>query len=145
MALQPFVGPWSLLQFSNLFDIDGWTPWTGDQAIARPLSTHRTAQTYKISYTDIHSLSGIGTHDPSIRATEDSSCLSAATMIGTCLYKFIKKSDRNAVPWHFRTMTATNAILILECFEVLCFCSLPEWWNHKLLVTGHSNSGSEHL
>jgi hypothetical protein len=38
MALQPFVGPWSLFQFFNLY-IAGRTPWTGDQPVARPLPT----------------------------------------------------------------------------------------------------------
>jgi hypothetical protein len=45
MALQPFVGPWPLLQFRKLFYTDGRTPWTGDQPVARPLPTHRTTQT----------------------------------------------------------------------------------------------------
>jgi hypothetical protein len=45
MALQPFVGPWPLRQFRNLFYTDGRTPWTGDQPVARPLPTHRTTQT----------------------------------------------------------------------------------------------------
>jgi hypothetical protein len=39
MALQPFVGAWSLLQFRNLFYTDGRTPWTSDQPVARPLPT----------------------------------------------------------------------------------------------------------
>jgi hypothetical protein len=43
MALQPFVGPWPLLQFRNLFFYtDGGTPWTGDQPVVRPLPTHGT-------------------------------------------------------------------------------------------------------
>jgi hypothetical protein len=38
-------GPWSLFfQFLNLYTV-GRTPWTGDQAVARLLSTHRTTQT----------------------------------------------------------------------------------------------------
>jgi hypothetical protein len=41
MALQPFVGPWPLLQFRNLFYTVGRTPWTEDQPVARPLPTHR--------------------------------------------------------------------------------------------------------
>jgi hypothetical protein len=45
MALQPFVGPWALLQYRNLFYTDGRTPWTSDQPVARPLPIHRTAQT----------------------------------------------------------------------------------------------------
>jgi hypothetical protein len=45
MALQPFVGPWPLLQFRNLFYTDSRTPWSSDQSVARPLPTHRTTQT----------------------------------------------------------------------------------------------------
>jgi hypothetical protein len=45
MALQPFVGPWPLLQFRNNFYTDGRAPWTSDQPVARPLPKHRTTQT----------------------------------------------------------------------------------------------------
>jgi hypothetical protein len=41
MALQPFIVPWSLLQFHNLFYTVGRNPWTGDQPVARPVPTHR--------------------------------------------------------------------------------------------------------
>jgi hypothetical protein len=44
-ALQPFVGPWPLPQFRNLFYTDGRTHWASDQPVARPLPTHRTTQT----------------------------------------------------------------------------------------------------
>jgi hypothetical protein len=47
----------------------------GDQPIARPLPTHRTTQTQNKRNTDIHALSGIRTHNLSIRVSEDSSCL----------------------------------------------------------------------
>jgi hypothetical protein len=47
----------------------GRTPWTGNQPVSRPLPTHRTTQT------DIHVSSGIRTHDPSVWAGEDGSCL----------------------------------------------------------------------
>jgi hypothetical protein len=46
----------------------GRTPWTGDQPVAGPLRTHRIN-------THIHALSGIRTHDPSVRVGEDGSCL----------------------------------------------------------------------
>jgi hypothetical protein len=37
---------------------------------------HTGQHKYRINaYTDIHALSGIRTHDPSVRASEDSSCL----------------------------------------------------------------------
>jgi hypothetical protein len=44
-GLQPFVGPWPLLQLRNNFYTDGRTPWPSDQPVARPLPTHRTTQT----------------------------------------------------------------------------------------------------
>jgi hypothetical protein len=31
LALQPFIGPWPLLQFRNHFYTDGGTPWMGEQ------------------------------------------------------------------------------------------------------------------
>jgi hypothetical protein len=68
-----FVGSWPLFQFLILY-IVGRTPGTGDQPVARPLPTPRTTQTQN-KHTDIHALSGIRTYDPSVRASEDSSCL----------------------------------------------------------------------
>jgi hypothetical protein len=79
MALQPFVGPWSLLQFRYLYYeyIDSRNPWTSDQPVARPLPKHRTTQTQNkyIHISNIHVLCGIRTHDPSFQAREDSTCL----------------------------------------------------------------------
>jgi hypothetical protein len=49
------------------------TPWIGDQPVARPLSTQDSA-TQK-TWTYIHALSEIRTHDPSVRADEDCTCL----------------------------------------------------------------------
>jgi hypothetical protein len=45
MALQPFLGPWPYISVSRSFYIDGRTPWTSDQPVARPLPIHRTTQT----------------------------------------------------------------------------------------------------
>jgi hypothetical protein len=79
MALQPFVGPWPLLQFRNRFYTDGRTTWTSDQTVARPLLKHRTIRTQnkRLHTPNIHTLSVIRTHDPSARASEGSSCLRA--------------------------------------------------------------------
>jgi hypothetical protein len=65
----PLLG---LCPFFHLLDLlhSRRTPWTGDQPFVRPLPTH-TEQTH----TDIHALSGIRTHDPSVGASEDRSCL----------------------------------------------------------------------
>jgi hypothetical protein len=43
MALQP-LWTWLFFQFLDHFT-DGRTPWTSDQPVARPLSTHRKTQT----------------------------------------------------------------------------------------------------
>jgi hypothetical protein len=43
MTLQPVVGPWPHFPFTNLYTV-GRTPSMGDQPVARPLPTHRTAQ-----------------------------------------------------------------------------------------------------
>jgi hypothetical protein len=53
MALQSF-GPWPLFQFLNLYTV-GRTPRTGDQPVAKPVSTHRTTQTQnKRTQTSMH-------------------------------------------------------------------------------------------
>jgi hypothetical protein len=68
VAVQPFVGPWPLIQFRNIFDTDGRTPWTSDQPVARPLPTHRRTQTQnKRTHTHVHASSRIRTYDPSVR------------------------------------------------------------------------------
>jgi hypothetical protein len=47
------------------------------QSVTRPLPKHRTTQTQnkRIHTSNIHALSRIRTHDPSVRASADSSCL----------------------------------------------------------------------
>jgi hypothetical protein len=48
-----------------------------DQHVVRPLPKHRTTQTQNkpIHTPNIHAPSGIRTHDPNIRASEDSTCI----------------------------------------------------------------------
>jgi hypothetical protein len=81
MALQLL---WALasFQFPDLFTV-GRTPWTSHQLVAKPLPKHRTTQAQnKHIYTpNIHALSGIRTHDNSIRASEDSSCLNRSATV----------------------------------------------------------------
>jgi hypothetical protein len=59
MALQPFDGPWPLFQFLN--------PIHSREDTLDEGSDRRN--------TNIYTLSGIRTHDPSVRASEDSSCI----------------------------------------------------------------------
>jgi hypothetical protein len=74
MALQPL---WALasFQFPDLFKISR-TPWTGDQpSPGLYFNTGQHKQNKNIYTPYIHALSGIRTHDHSVRASEDSSCL----------------------------------------------------------------------
>jgi hypothetical protein len=73
---QPIQGP-GLLFSSVSFSTDGRTPWTSVQLVARPLPKHRTTQTQNklINTQNIHALSEIRTHSPSVRASEYSSFL----------------------------------------------------------------------
>jgi hypothetical protein len=43
MALQPLIGLGRFFSFLILYTV-GRSPWTGDQPVARPLSTYRTTQ-----------------------------------------------------------------------------------------------------
>jgi hypothetical protein len=48
----------------------GRTYWTGDQAVARPLPTQGSTAQHRKRRTNVHTLSDIRTHDPSIQATK---------------------------------------------------------------------------
>jgi hypothetical protein len=74
-VLQSSVGPWPLFSFLILYTV-GRTPWMGNQPVIRPLPTYRRTQTHNKRNIDIHASSGIRIHDPSVRASEDNSCLS---------------------------------------------------------------------
>jgi hypothetical protein len=65
----PLLGLGRFFSFLNLNTV-GRTAWTGDQPVTRPLPTHRIN-----AHTAIDVLSGMRTHDPSVRAGEDNSCL----------------------------------------------------------------------
>jgi hypothetical protein len=77
MALPAHSGPRPLIRLSNHLFTDGRTPWTSDQPVARPLPKLRTTQTQniRIHTSNIHALSEVRTHDLSVRASEDNSCL----------------------------------------------------------------------
>jgi hypothetical protein len=91
MALQPFVGPWPLPQFRNLFCTDGKTLWTSDQAVARLLPTHRTTQTQ-------NKRRWVGL-EPTIPAFEWAKTVHAldraATVIGSIVHHIWLKLDSN--------------------------------------------------
>jgi hypothetical protein len=96
MALEPFVGPWPLLQFCWPFFTVGRTPWTRDQHVASPLPTHR------ITHTQSHPCLWVGfepTIPPFKRATTVHALDRATTAIGTQknIYIYIHIIDVNSV------------------------------------------------
>jgi hypothetical protein len=75
MALQHFVGPWPLLQFRNLYT-QTVGPLGRVISLSRGLCLHIEQHKHRVNaQIDIRDLSGIRTHNPSVRASEDSSCL----------------------------------------------------------------------
>jgi hypothetical protein len=71
----PFIGLWPLLQFRNLFYMDGRTSWRGISP-SQGSYLHTGQHKHRINaHANIHALSGIQTHDHSFRANEDGSCL----------------------------------------------------------------------
>jgi hypothetical protein len=74
MVLQPFVGPWPILQFRNHFYTVGLLGRVISPSQVRYL--HTGQHKHRIyAHTDIHALSAIRTHDLSVRPSEDISCL----------------------------------------------------------------------
>jgi hypothetical protein len=69
-------GPGLFFSFVIYFYTDGRTPWTEDQPVeGRYIHRGQHKHRIKSHNTDIHALSGIRTHDTSIRASEESSWL----------------------------------------------------------------------
>jgi hypothetical protein len=83
--------PEALASYSVIISYRRQTPWTGDQPVTRPLPTYRTTQTQNkhIHTPNIHAFSGIRTHDPSVRASEDSSCFRQR---GYCDWPLLRRS-----------------------------------------------------
>jgi hypothetical protein len=76
MALQPFVGHWPLFQFLDPI-LSRYDPLDGGSACRKASTYTQKIIKHRINAhkTDMHALSGIRTHDPSVRASEDSSCI----------------------------------------------------------------------
>jgi hypothetical protein len=73
MAHPAHSGPWSLIQFRNHFS---QTVGLLGRVISPSQGRYLNIRQHKRIHTpNIHALSGIKTHDPSVRASEDSSCL----------------------------------------------------------------------
>jgi hypothetical protein len=108
MALQPLLGPRLCFSFVICSYIDGRTPWTSDQLVARPLPEHRKTRT-QIKHTEI-SMPWVG-FEPMIPAFVRVQTVHALdrviTMIGeNCLHmhKFLPSLQLGAI-----TLARSNA------------------------------------
>jgi hypothetical protein len=135
MALPAHSGPWTLIQFHNHFFTDGRTPWMSDQLVARPLPIHRTTQTQnkRIHTPNIHALSGIRTHDPSVRASEDSSCLTPRSYCDRQTLFHVWNIDKN--------MPCNQQVLIIICFCSVVLKILPKICNSMLRLWTFPHTG----
>jgi hypothetical protein len=135
---RPFLGG---RFFSFLIYTVGRTPWMGDQPVSRPLPTHRR----NAHNTDIHALSGIRTHDPSVRASETSSYLRPH---GHCdrlsVGKFAEGTGYGLYCGRIRGCRVEIRMLILpdtkrECQQLRCSLLLYCIWNSGLTKTTDRN------
>jgi hypothetical protein len=77
LALQPNSGLGRLHETFRFTSVTrsgtvGRTPWTGDQLVASPLPVHKHKNAQPTQTLNIHALSGIRTHGPGVRASENS-------------------------------------------------------------------------
>jgi hypothetical protein len=118
MTLQPSVGPWLLFQFLDLIH-SRYDSLDGGSA-RRKASTYTEQNKHRINAynPDIHSLSGIRTHDPSIRENEDSPCIRARGHCDRhlrCMYVLIPlmKTKFGSLQFPIRLYLLTNFHCIL--------------------------------
>jgi hypothetical protein len=118
----------------------GRTPWTGDQLVARPLPVHkhRTTQTL-----NIYALSGIRTHCPGIRASEDNSCirpLGYRDWLASERAKTVHASDRSATVTGLRKISCNNfwihASFITSKHNMIILNQVPRLFINFRLIYG---------
>jgi hypothetical protein len=114
---------WPLFQFLNLYTFGG-TPWTGDQPVLRPLTTHRIN-----AQTGVHASSGIRTHDPSIRAHKDGLCVRPRSQnTNSVLMKDLGRTN-GILSFHMtRTEQKTTQQTIIRCRWKIDIRAQPAYW-----------------
>jgi hypothetical protein len=96
MSLQPFVVPWPLFQFLNLYTVSR-TPWTGSQPVAKPLPIHRTQTQNKLKQTSMPRVEFKPTTPVFERAKTVYALDRAATVSGKLKYARSKRCPRYVV------------------------------------------------
>jgi hypothetical protein len=138
----PLLGLCRFFSFLILYTV-GSTPWTGDQPDARPLPTHRI----NAHNTDIHTLSGIQTHDANVRAGKDSSCLRPR---GHCDRLYLPVTAEKYASAHIGfNVTHTAAIWcenkrIYRSFKKTAVSYQTAWWWRRTAKNSHVSQIGAH-
>jgi hypothetical protein len=126
MALQSFCWTSAPLSVSEILYTVGRNSLTGS---ARHKATTYTQNNTDIEWTHtyIHALSGIRTHDPSVRVSEDSSCLRPCSHWDQHITYTNRPECTNAICF---LILVIHIFLFWVCFHVhlfifLCPCALP--------------------
>jgi hypothetical protein len=125
------LGPGRFFSFVIVYTV-GKTPWTGDQPVAMTLRTHRTTQAQNKCRQDIHTSTGIWTHDLSVRGDEDGSYLTARSVCDRpCNYNGGWYKSRK-ITMHINACRPIREVLWKEQFDVQLtayFCVVcRSWW-----------------
>jgi hypothetical protein len=84
-------GPWPLSQYLNLYKV-GRTLFDGGSARRKAATFTQNNINTEYTHTDIHTSSEIRTHDPSLRAWEDGSCLRSSDHCDRQPYRYMYKT-----------------------------------------------------
>jgi hypothetical protein len=115
VALQPFFGPWPLFSFLILTQTAGLLGRgiSPSQGLYINTGQHKHRLHTHTHIPNIRALSGIGSHDHSVRASEDSSCLKPRGYRDRHLISFTSQKS------HCISITKTIGIMLLREIVVI--------------------------
>jgi hypothetical protein len=113
LIVQPFVGPWPLFQFLDLYTVCR-TSWTGDQPVARSLPTHRTTQTENKRTQTSMPLVG---SEPTIPVFEREKTIHASDRAATVSGAFAQHTFHNYLI--FLVVVSSESSLYFTCYSLV--------------------------
>jgi hypothetical protein len=133
MALSAHSGPWPFIQFRNHFSQTvGLLGRVISPSQGRYLHMGQHKENKRIHTPIIHALSGIRTHDPSVRASEDSSYLRPRDYCflyfvqGIIKTELVQELNIQVSPLSYVALLRTASSLSTELFRISVFLSC--WW-----------------
>jgi hypothetical protein len=146
MALQPFVGPWPLFQFPNIYTV-ARAPGMGDQAVAKPLPTHSTTETQNKRTQYRHPfLEWDLTNNPCVWVCEYSSCLRSHGHDTIYMYIFHKQNLYDHLLYTVIYLHVLTSLIIHILSKLLLFVLFEhitlELWTFLQVFTLHITAAS---